>query len=66
MNQYFTVEQFAIILSLLSAEAGVMFYLYNLYRQFNEVLSLVKLINRRSVAIYKKLGSIYDISIRQR
>ena len=60
MNEYFTVEQLAMILALLSAEACLLFYFHNLYKQFAVMFSLLKFINRRCAYNTKKLTQIYD------
>lgn len=60
MNDYFTVEQLAMILALLSAEACLLFYFHNLYKQFALMFSLLKFINRRSAYNTKKLAQIYE------
>lgn len=60
MNEYFTVEQLAVIFSLLSAEACLLFYFHNLYKQFTVMFSLLKFINKRSARNTRVLARIYE------
>lgn len=60
MNEYFTVEQLAMIVALLSAEACLLFYFHNLYKQFAVMFSLLKFINKRSAYNTRKLAKIYN------
>jgi|GEM_PF-4590103 hypothetical protein len=60
MNEYFTVEQLAMIVALLSAEACLLFYFHNLYKQFTIMFTLLKFINKRSAYNTRKLAQIYN------